>query len=83
MMLPDRIYDIAKWLCLIVAPALAWGYSELATLWGWPLVEEVPKTINLVATIAGIILGISNASFKKDNNIIVEKKAEGILEDKE
>lgn len=83
MKLPDKVYDAAKWICLIVLPTVAWGYSQLAPIWNFPLAEEVPQTINLIATIAGIILGFSNATFKKNNNIIVEKKAEGILEDKE
>jgi len=83
MKLPDKVYDIAKWVCLIVLPTIAWGYGQFADIWNLPLAEEIPHTINLIATIVGIILGVSNASFKKDNNIIVEKKAENILEEQE
>ena len=30
----DKVYDILKWLCLIVLPALSVLYSALAGVWG-------------------------------------------------
>lgn len=73
----SKLYDTLKWVCLIVLPAAAYGYGELAAIWTLPLGEQIPKTINLIATIMGIILGVSNANFKKVNEIIVQEKQEG------
>ena len=73
----SKLYDTLKWVCLIVLPAAAYGYGELAAIWTLPLGEQIPKTINLIATIMGIILGFSNAKFKKENDIIVQEKIEG------
>lgn len=66
MKLSDRMYDILKWICLIVLPAVAWGYGELAKLWGFPYATEIPSTINLIATVAGICLGFSTLTYNKD-----------------
>lgn len=77
MKMSSKLYDTLKWVCLIVLPAAAYGYGELAAIWTLPLGEQIPKTINLIATIMGIILGVSNANFKKVNEIIVQEKQEG------
>lgn len=77
MKMSSKLYDTLKWVCLIVLPAAAYGYGELAAIWTLPLGEQIPKTINLIATIMGIVLGFSNAKFKKENDIIVQEKIEG------
>lgn len=77
MKMSSKLYDTLKWVCLIVLPAAAYGYGELAAIWTLPLGEQIPKTINLIATIMGIILGVINANFKKVNEIIVQEKQEG------
>lgn len=77
MKMSSKLYDTLKWVCLIVLPAAAYGYGELAAIWSLPLGEQIPKTINLIATIMGILLGVSNANFKKANDIIVQEKIEG------
>ena len=35
MKLPDKVYDILKWICLIALPALAVLYFTLAKIWGY------------------------------------------------
>lgn len=76
MLIPDKIYNILKWICLILLPALAFGYGQLSDIWGLPMAEQIPKTINLIATIIGILIGVSTYSYKQDNDIIVKKKVE-------
>lgn len=65
MKLPDKVYDFLKWACLIAAPALAWGYGELGNVWGLPYVLEIPKTINIVALVIGVCLGVSTLNYNK------------------
>lgn len=36
MKLNDRIYDVLKWVVMIVLPAVAALYAALAPVWGWP-----------------------------------------------
>lgn len=65
MKLPNKIYDIMKWICLICLPALAVAYVGLAAVWGWPYAEAVSKTVNIVCVLMGALLGISTAEYRK------------------
>lgn len=66
MVLPNKIYDILKWVTMIVLPALATAYVGLASIWGWPYADEVAKTTAVVCTLLGALLGISTAQYNKD-----------------
>jgi hypothetical protein len=66
MKLPDKIYDVLKWVTMIVLPALATAYVGLASIWGWPYADEVAKTTAVVCTLLGALLGISTAQYNKD-----------------
>lgn len=67
MRLPDKLYDVLKWVCLILLPAAAALYVVLAKTWGWPYEAEIPATINAVAVFIGTLIGISHiAGGKKD-----------------
>ena len=65
MVIPSPVYDILKWLTMIVLPALATAYVGLAAIWGWPYAEEVAKTTAVVCTLLGALLGISTAQYNK------------------
>ena len=65
MILPDRIYDLMKWLTLVVIPGLTTAYVGLSGVWGWPYAEEVAKTSAVVCTLLGALLGISTAQYNK------------------
>ena len=64
-MLNNRVYDILKWITMIVLPALATAYVGLASIWGWPYADEVAKTTAVVCTLLGALLGISTAQYNK------------------
>ena len=66
MKLPDKLYDILKWVTMIVLPALATAYVGLAAIWGWPFADEVAKTTAVICTLLGALLGISTAQYNKD-----------------
>ena len=66
MKLPDKLYDILKWVTMIVLPALATAYVGLAAIWGWPFADEVAKTTAVVCTLLGALLGISTAQYNKE-----------------
>lgn len=65
MFLSNTVYDICKWLTMIVLPALATAYVGLASIWGWPYADEVAKTTAVVCTLLGALLGISTAQYNK------------------
>lgn len=72
MKLPNKVYDVAKWLCLIVFPALAWGYGSLAPIWSLPFADEIPQTINIIAFVIGCIIGVSSLNYYKDDELHAE-----------
>jgi len=65
MKLPDSVYDILKWVTMIVFPPLATAYVGLASIWGWPYADEVAKTTAVICTLLGALLGISTAEYNK------------------
>ena len=65
MKLPNKIYDILKWIALIFLPAVAVLYGALAPVWGWAYPDEIVYTITAVDTFLGALLGISNMNYKK------------------
>ena len=66
MKLPDRIYDILKWVTLVVIPALAAAYVGMSEVWGWHYANEIAKTAAVVCTLLGALLGISTAQYNKE-----------------
>lgn len=61
-LLPDWIYDIAKWMGLILCPALAALIGKAGPAWGLPNVDAIVLTINAVGVFIGAIIGASQVS---------------------
>ena len=64
-MFSNRVYDVLKWITILVLPGLGTLYFALATIWGLPYGEQITGTISAVVTFLGAILGISSAQYKK------------------
>lgn len=75
MIMNNKVYDVLKWIVMIVIPALTTAYVGLAAIWGFPFAEEVAKTSAVICTLLGALLGISNAQYYKDTGP-VEKPPE-------
>lgn len=69
----NKVYDILKWIALVVLPAIATLYFALSGIWGLPYGEQIVGTITAIDTFLGAILGISNIQYKKN---IEEKEKE-------
>ena len=66
MKLPNKVYDILKWVALICLPAVAVFYFTIAKIWGLPYEAEIPATINAIAVLIGALIGISNKNYNKE-----------------
>lgn len=64
----NKVYDVLKWIALIVLPAIGTLYFALATIWGFPYGEQIVGTIAAIEVFLGSILGISNAQYKKNQD---------------
>lgn len=67
MKIPDKLYDILKWVCLIALPAISTLYWTLSSIWGWPYAEQVSGTIAALTTFIGVIIGISTVNYNKED----------------
>ena len=65
MKLPDKWYDVLKWLSLVVFNAVGVLYKTLAGVWGWPYGEEVVTTCAAIALFIGALIGVSTAEYRK------------------
>lgn len=61
----NKVYDILKFIALVVLPAAATLWAALGKIWGWPMVTEITATICAVDTFLGAILGISSSNYAK------------------
>lgn len=68
MKLNDKVYNILKWVTMIVLPALGTLYFTLTTIWGLPYGEQVSGTVNAVVLFLGAVLGVSTANYNKQIN---------------
>ena len=63
----NKVYDILKWVALVVLPALATLYFALSGIWGFPYGEQIVGTITAIDTFLGALLGISTINYIKEN----------------
>lgn len=61
----NKLYDILKWIALVVLPALASLYIGLGQFWSIPYPEQIAGTIMLIDAFLGTILGISSVNYAK------------------
>lgn len=66
MKLDNKVYDVLKWVALVVLPAIATLYTALAGVWGLPFADEIPATITAVDLFIGALLGVSTARYNKE-----------------
>lgn len=77
-MIPDKVYDYLKWICLICLPAIAWFINTISPYWGWQNTEAIVATINALGTLVGILIGVSTVNYnkQKDDTKESDKKEE-------
>ena len=65
MKLNDKVYDVLKWVCIIVLPAIATLWFTLGKIWGFPYLAEIEATIIAIDTFLGAILGVSTIQYNR------------------
>ena len=67
MIIPDKIYNVLKWVLVIAVPALNVFLTTIFALYHIPHIEIVVGTISAVATFAGALIGVSTKAYNKKN----------------
>ena len=61
----NKIYDILKYVALIVLPALAKFFLDFAEIWDIPNGAKIASTIELFAILLGALIGVSSYLYSK------------------
>lgn len=67
-LLPDKVYEILKWVALIALPAVAWLFGAVGPQWGLPHCGELVTTINAVGVFVGAMIGVSQLTATKPDD---------------
>ncbi|MEK0246302.1 phage holin [Bifidobacterium mongoliense] len=62
-LLPDHVYDVLKWVAIIVMPALATFIVGLGGIWSIPFAGQLAATITAVGVLLGALLGLSSVKY--------------------
>mgnify|MGYP003294014710 CR=1 FL=1 len=68
MKLTNKVYDVLKWVVMIVLPALGTLYFALSKYWNLPCPDEIVGTITAVTTFLGVVIGVSTANYNNEGN---------------
>lgn len=58
-LLPDKAYEILKWVALIALPAIAVFAQAVGPAWGLPHVDQIVATIDAIGVLIGALIGVS------------------------
>jgi len=61
----NKVYDVLKFIAMIVLPALATAYFAIGQIWGLPKTVEIVGTLSVIDTFLGALLGLSTATYNK------------------
>lgn len=62
-MIPNKVYDILKWVALIVLPGLASYIGDVGPAWGMQNVDAVVLTLVKTGWLLGVLIGVSTISY--------------------
>lgn len=63
----NKVYDVLKWIALVVLPAIGTLYFALSGIWGLPYGEQIVGTITAIDTFLGALLGLSSIKYYKED----------------
>ncbi len=67
MKIPNKVYDVLKWILLIFVPASITLLTTLTMVWKWDIpLEAIVTTISAIATFLGALVGISTHNYNKE-----------------
>lgn len=65
-LIPNRVYDIMKWVGLIVLPAVAAFVGTVGTAAGWDGTNLCVTVITAAGTLVGALIGVSSVSARRN-----------------
>lgn len=65
MRITNKVYDVIKWIVLIVIPAIITLYSTIGGIWGFPYVQQITGTLAAIDVFLGVVMKVSGVSYNK------------------
>ena len=65
MKLNNKVYDVLKWVAILLLPALSTFVSVFCETWNLPYGPQLSTTITAFGVFLGAVLGLSNLQYKK------------------
>ena len=69
MKLNDSVYNVLKWLALLVLPASATLVKAVFPVWNLPYADAIATTLTSIATFIGVIIGVSQATISSESKV--------------
>lgn len=76
--LPDKVYNVLKWLALIAIPVIGEAYVRLANVWGLPYGQQINETALIITFVLGALIGVSTVQYNKSVSIDIAKIGEEV-----
>lgn len=64
----NKLYDILKWISVIVVPAIVVFINTLGKVWNWQYTTEITATISAIGVFIGAVIQVSSAKYNKAQN---------------
>lgn len=61
----NKVYDVLKYLALVVFDAIGVAYKGIAEVWNLPYGSEIMQTCVILSIFVGTLIGISNYKYNK------------------
>jgi len=61
--IPDKLYDVLKWVAIIVMPSLATFIVGLGGIWSIPYAGQLAATVTALGVLLGALLGLSSVKY--------------------
>ncbi len=62
--LPDKIYDVLKWIAILLLPALGKCIEGIFGVWDIPYGVEIAETLEYLSVFLGTILGAAAIGYQ-------------------
>ena len=78
----NKVYNVLKYLALVVFDAIGLAYEQLAEVWDLPYGTQVMRTCVIISTLVGALIGLSNAKYNKQLDYVEYEDAGVDLDEK-
>lgn len=82
MQMSSKVYDVLKWIALVLLPALGALYFAVGQFWDFPAIEEVVGTLTALDAFLGLIINKTSKENAVNNvvgELVVQQDLDGVV----